>query len=81
MIVTYVGKRPVQFVNDMGETISGKTIYCMFKDPNVTGFRTEHFYLKEDIPFPDDISVQETIEITFNMKGKPEAVKRITNRK
>lgn len=66
-----VGIQRVNFTNNNGETISGTNIFCAFKDENVEGLRTEKFFLRLEITLPD-CKLNDTIEISFNMKGKVE---------
>ena len=67
MQVKLVGVQPVNFINNNGETINGTNIFCAFRDENVDGLRTEKFFIKDGIKLLND-----TIEISFNMKGKVE---------
>lgn len=71
MQVKLVGVQPVNFTNNNGETINGTNIFCAFRDENVEGLRTEKFFLKDGIKLPD-CKINDTIEISFNMKGKVE---------
>lgn len=71
MQVKLVGVQHVNFTNNSGETINGTNIFCAFKDENVEGLRTEKFFLKDGIKLPD-CKINDTIEISFNMKGKVE---------
>lgn len=71
MQVKLVGVQRVNFTNNAGEAIKGTNIFCAFKDENVEGLRTEKFFLKDEIKLPD-CKINDTIEISFNMKGKVE---------
>ena len=71
MQVKLVGIQHVNFTNNNGETINGINIFCAFKDENVEGLRTEKFFLRPEIKLPD-CKLNDTIEISFNMKGKVE---------
>lgn len=71
MQVKLVGVQHVNFTNNSGETIHGTNIFCSFKDENVEGLRTEKFFLRPEIKLPD-CKLNDTIEISFNMKGKVE---------
>lgn len=68
-----VGVQTVNFTNNKGETIKGTNVYCAFEDSNVNGLRTEKFFLKDGIKLPE-CKINDTIEITFNMKGKVEKI-------
>lgn len=67
-----LGVMDVNFSNSNGETIKGTNIFVAFTDENVEGLRTERFYVKSGIPFPKDIKINDTIDISFNHKGKIE---------
>lgn len=71
MRVKLVGVQHVNFTNNAGETINGTNIFCVFKDENVEGLRTEKFFIRPEIKLPD-CKLNDTIEISFNMKGKVE---------
>ena len=63
MQVKLVGVQPVNFINNNGETINGTNIFCAFRDENV--------FIKDGIKLLD-CKINDTIEISFNMKGKVE---------
>lgn len=69
-----VGIQRVRFTNNNGELINGNNIYILFKDENVDGFKTEKLFLKEGIELPKDTKLNDTLEISFNMKGKAEMI-------
>lgn len=71
MLVKLVGVQHVNFTNSNGEKVEGTNIFCAFKDENVDGLRTEKFFLKPGIKLPD-CKLNDTIEISFNMRGKVE---------
>jgi len=71
-----VGVQHVNFTNNSGETITGTNIFCAFKDENVEGLRTDKFFLKEGIKLPD-CKINDALEISFNMKGRVEAVSKL----
>ena len=73
MQVKLVGVQPVNFTNPSGEMIKGTNVFCAFRDENVEGLRTEKFFLKEGIKMPD-CKINDTVELSFNMKGKVESV-------
>lgn len=69
-----LGVMPVNFRNNNGKEISGTNIFVAFKDENVEGLRAEKLFLKENIPFPDNIKLNDNLEIAFNYKGKVEMI-------
>lgn len=74
MQVRLVGVQGIHFVNNNGEEVNGTNIFCAFPDENVEGLRTEKFFLKDGITLPKDTKLNDTIDISFNMKGKVEAI-------
>ena len=74
MQVKLLGVMPVNFRNNQGEEINGTNIFVAFKDENVEGLRAEKLFLKENIPFPDNIKLNDNLEIAFNYKGKVEMI-------
>lgn len=77
MQVKLVGVQQINFKNNNGENISGITIFCLFKQENVEGYRAEKFFLKSEIEFPTDTKLNDTLEISFNMKGKPTMISKV----
>ncbi len=69
-----VGVMGVNFTNNNGEAIHGTNIFVAFKDENVEGLRTEKFFLKDGISLPDNTKINDTLELSFNHKGKIESI-------
>ena len=69
-----LGFMGVDFTNKDGEQIVGMNIFVAFKDDNVHGLRAEKFFLKEGISLPEQVKVNDTLEISFNYKGKIESI-------
>lgn len=69
-----VGVQGIHFTNNSGEEISGTKIYCAFQDENTEGLKTADFFLKDGINLPKDTKLNDTIDISFNMKGKVEMI-------
>ncbi|GAB6168566.1 hypothetical protein JCM1393_10260 [Clostridium carnis] len=74
MVVKIVGVQNLNFTNNSGEVIKGMNIFVAFKDENVEGLRTEKFFLKDGLNIPKDIKANETIDISFNHRGKIEMI-------
>lgn len=72
-----IGVQKIHFTNNSGEEIDGLKIYAGFQDENVDGLRTADFFLKNGIALPKDTKLNDTIEISFNMKGKVESVSKV----
>ncbi len=68
-----IGVQQINFTNSNGEKISGTNIFCVFKDENVQGVRSERFFIKPEIKIPE-CKINDMIEISFNMKGKVEKI-------
>ena len=75
MVAKVLGIQPVNFTNNRNETITGTNIFCTFKDENVECLRTEKFFLKNGIELPE-CKLNDTIDISFNMKGKVEMIRK-----
>lgn len=73
MQVSLVGVQRVNFTNNVGEVIKGTKLYCAFADGNVDGLRTEAFFVKPEVKIPE-CKINDTIELSFNMKGKIEKI-------
>lgn len=72
-----IGIQNIQFSNSNNEEIKGTNIFVAFKDENVQGLRTEKFFLKEGIVLPKDTKLNDTIELSFNHKGKIEMIYKV----
>jgi hypothetical protein len=74
MLVDLKGFQKINFTNNNGETIIGTNIFVAFKDENVDGLRTEKFFLRDGIALPKETKLNDTIDISFNHKGKIEMI-------
>lgn len=74
MQMKLLGKMGVLFVNNAGEEIKGTNVFAAFKDENVIGLRAEKFFLKDGIDLPEDVKINDVLEISFNYKGKIESI-------
>ena len=72
-----LGFMGVDFTNKDGEQIVGMNIFAAFKDENVHGLRTEKFFLKEGISLPEQVKINDTLEISCNYKGKIESITKV----
>lgn len=77
MKVKLLGSMPINFRNNQGENISGTTIFVAFNDENVDGLRTEKFFLKENISLPENIKINDNLDIAFNHRGKIEMISKL----
>lgn len=76
MNVKVLGVQRVNFTNNAGEVINGTKLFCAFKDENVEGLRTESFFVKPEITIPE-YKINDTVELSFNMKGKIEMIYKV----
>lgn len=74
MQMKLLGKMGVLFVNNAGEEIKGTNVFVAFKDENVIGLRAEKFFLKDGIDLPEDVKINDVLEISFNYKEKIESI-------
>lgn len=52
MKAVVLGRRPVKLTNkDTGETISGVSLYCSFRDPNVVGQMVDKFFINDNLGY------------------------------
>ena len=77
MIVQLIGAKKLQFKSQNGQEISGTNLYVAFPEENTEGLRAERFFLKDSIELPKDVRLNDKIDISFNHKGKIEAVSKI----
>lgn len=69
-----IGVQQINFTNNNGEAINGTNLFVAFKDENVEGLRTDKFFIKDGITLPKDTKLNDTIELSFNYKGKIEMI-------
>ena len=70
MKVNLLGYQPLHFKNATGEEVNGTNIYVAFEDSNVTGFKADRFFLREEISLPKDTKINDCLDVEFNQKGK-----------
>ncbi len=72
-----IGKMKLEFQNREGDVIKGINLFVAFADPNVEGLRCEKFFVKDGIPLPDQLKVNDTIDLGFDYKGKIEYIDKL----
>lgn len=77
MQVQLLGVQRVDFRNQSGEEINGTNLFVAFKDENVEGLRTDKFFLKTGIALPKETKLNSTLELSFNHRGKIEAISKV----
>ena len=69
-----VGIQELNFQTDRGENIVGNNLFIIHEDENVTGLKASKVFVKEGVNLPKDVKLNDMIDISFNMKGKVEAI-------
>ncbi|CAI3542875.1 MAG: hypothetical protein ACLUC0_19460 [Clostridium neonatale] len=77
MQVKLIGVQNVNFTNNSREVIKGINLFVAFKDENVEGLRTEKFFLKDGIALPKETKLNDTIDLSFNHKGRIEMIYKV----
>lgn len=73
-----IGIQDTNFKNRQGNVIKGVTLYTTENSDKVTGVKTGHIFLREELNFfPDDFELGEEIEPRYNRYGKVTGVDRI----
>lgn len=76
MLARLLGVQAISFSNKDGDTIKGTNIYVGFEQEDVQGLKTEKLFLKEEIALPKDTKLNDVLDLSFNMRGKVESVKK-----
>lgn len=71
-----IGAQNINFTNNNGEEINGMNIFVAFNDEKVEGLRTEKLFIKAGISLPKDTKINDTLDISFNYKGKVEMIQK-----
>lgn len=74
MKAKFVGIQELNFQTDRGENIVGNNLFILHEDENVTGLKASKVFVKAGINLPKDVKLNDTLDISFNMKGKVEAI-------
>lgn len=64
-----IGLQSVNFTSNNGETICGTNIWVAYSDENVTGLKSQKFFLKKEIQLPE-VKPNDNLRLTFDMKGR-----------
>lgn len=73
MLFKLLGISKMDFTSQSGERIEGHKLYTGRQDENVTGLKTEAFFVRKEVKLPD-MKLNDDVNIYFNSKGKVEAV-------
>ncbi len=69
-----IGIADVNFKDQSGREVSGTSIYAAFADENVNGLKAEKFFVNNSIELPKDLKANDTVEMSFNYKGKIDSI-------
>lgn len=73
MQVKVLGFRLLDFVSN-SEPVKGTQIFCSFPEDGVTGEMADKLFIREGSLELPALKVGQTLEVSFNRKGKPEAI-------
>ena len=74
MKATLLGVQRVHFTSNDGQPVNGNSFYIAFSDENVEGLKTDKVFVREGIEIPKDIKLNDSIDLSFNMKGRVEKI-------
>lgn len=74
MKVQLLGIQALNFKTDSGDLVEGNNIYIAYTDENVVGVKASKLFVNNNIELPKGIKQGSMLEISFNMKGKPEKI-------
>lgn len=74
MKVQLLGIQSINFTNDSGDMVEGNNIYVAYADENVNGLKASKLFVNKNVELPKNIKQGSMLEISFNMKGKPEKI-------
>lgn len=73
MQVLLLGYRLLDFTTSDGTAIKGCKLYFACPEDGVTGQMCDNLFIREDFPLPA-IKPGQTLDISFNRKGKAERI-------
>nr|WP_319487811.1 hypothetical protein [uncultured Caproiciproducens sp.] len=68
-----IGTRKLNFQSGDGTAVKGIQLYISFPDESVVGEMTDKLFLRDGFALPA-CAPGAVLDITFNRKGKPEAI-------
>lgn len=74
MIAYLVGTRHVNFRAEDGKDVVGERLYISYPEDGVEGEMGDSLFLREGFPLPAKLSPGDTLDITYNRRGKPEKI-------
>ena len=70
MLVSYLGIRRYDFVNDNNERVTGRTLYYGYPTEGVDGIFPNKSTLKPTMELPAGIKAGDKLEVDFSPQGK-----------
>lgn len=70
MKARFLGSKNMKFTSKDGVLIEGKTIYTSFPAEGVDGEQCEKFFVRNNVPTPENLKIGEPFEIEFDHRGK-----------
>jgi hypothetical protein len=77
MLTNIHGFRYLDFVSDEGTSIKGLQLFVSYEDSSVTGQITDKLFIPAEVEKPSNLKVGDTIDVSYNRRGKVIAVKAI----
>jgi len=74
MLMNLMGFRQLDFVGNDGNAVKGTTLYVSHQETGVTGLMTDKLFIKPEIALPKGLEVGKPFDVSFNKRGKVEAV-------
>lgn len=71
------GFSQLDFTSSNGTHVQGMNLYITYPDKNVTGHKAERIFAPKEVVFPEKVKVGDTLNFSFNSKGKLESVSAI----
>ena len=71
---TLIGIRALSFTAESGEKIEGTQLFVSIPEEGVVGEITDKIFIRPEILLPKDLKPGDEINISFNRKGKAEAI-------
>lgn len=76
MKARFVGIQELNFQTDRGENVVGNNLFILHEDENVTGLKASKIFVKETVNLPKDLKMNDILDISFNMRGRVEAIRK-----
>lgn len=74
MYVNLLGSRALDFTGSDGKAVKGIQLFVSFDEDGVNGQATDKIFIKPEVELPKGIKIGNKLNLSFNRKGKVEAV-------